>query len=175
MDLYGDKGRAVLALAIARTWKDEAYRETLLKNPKATLRKEGLEIPDSTKVKVFADTENAKYIPLTKDLLLEENEDRLLALLRRITPIPEDKEVRLVQSADDVICIVLPLAPSEDTMARLAAVGAVSLAVSRATATVEEDVVVLVEAVEVATVETTEFVQAEVTVEAVVAVVVVLI
>jgi len=41
---------------VAKAWGNEVYRQRLLRDPKGTLRSEGLEIADDVEVKVLEDT-----------------------------------------------------------------------------------------------------------------------
>lgn len=41
---------------IAKSWRDEAYRRRLLRNPRAVLHEEGVRVPAGVKVKVVQNT-----------------------------------------------------------------------------------------------------------------------
>ena len=50
---------------VAKTWKDKAFKQELLSNPKATLTKEfGTPIPDNIEVRVLEENANTLYIVL---------------------------------------------------------------------------------------------------------------
>lgn len=50
---------------IAKAWKDEAFRQELLSNPKAVIEKEfGKVIPDSMEIRVLEETPNIMYLAL---------------------------------------------------------------------------------------------------------------
>ncbi|MDB9405989.1 NHLP leader peptide family RiPP precursor [Microcystis aeruginosa CS-1036] len=52
-------------LVISRAWKDEGFKQELLKNPKRTLTKElEITIPDSLDIQVISETPNALYLVL---------------------------------------------------------------------------------------------------------------
>ncbi|MDJ0713528.1 MAG: NHLP leader peptide family RiPP precursor [Prochloraceae cyanobacterium] len=56
------------ALLIAKAWSDEAFKEKLLKNPKAVLEEEmGGQLPEEIKnVRIIEETEDTIYISLPK-------------------------------------------------------------------------------------------------------------
>ena len=171
MDLHSDKGRATIALTIIKIWKDEAFKQAFLADPKVTLENEGITLPDGVAVHVLENTNDVKYIPLSKDLDLKDNSPRLAALFTIITPIPEGKELRLVQNSDDIVYIVIPHAPPVGTALNMATMqltylgwdGVESVYVDTTEAVeVETTEVVDVETTEVAMVETTAEVVAEI-------------
>ena len=50
---------------VAKAWQDEAFKQELLSNPKATLTKEfGTPIPDSIQVRVLEENPNTLYLVL---------------------------------------------------------------------------------------------------------------
>ncbi|HEY9062235.1 MAG TPA: NHLP leader peptide family RiPP precursor [Pseudobacteroides sp.] len=169
MDLYGDKGRTVLAMLIARTWRDEEYKKGFLADPKEFLTAEGIDIPDCVSIKVLEDTNNVKYIPLAKNLDLDSNQDRLISLFKSITPIPEGKELRLVQSTQNTYYIVIPPPIPQDKLNNLCSILLTNLAVSEGVQTTYHDTTeaVEVETTEAAVSQTTEAVDAETTISVV--------
>ncbi len=51
--------------AIAKAWKNKAFKQELLKNPKATLKKEfGTVIPDHIEINVLEETQSSLYLVL---------------------------------------------------------------------------------------------------------------
>ena len=48
--------RAAAKRIIAKTWRDEAYRRRLLRNPRKVLEEEGVRVPAGVKVKVVQNT-----------------------------------------------------------------------------------------------------------------------
>jgi hypothetical protein len=48
--------RAAAKRIIAKTWRDEAFRRRLLRNPRAVLHEEGVRVPAGVKVKVVQNT-----------------------------------------------------------------------------------------------------------------------
>ncbi|WDD36983.1 NHLP leader peptide family RiPP precursor (plasmid) [Nostoc sp. UHCC 0926] len=63
---------------VAKTWKDEGFKQELLSNPKSTITKEfGTLIPDNIQVRVVEENPNTLYIVLPvkpADLESEEGE-----------------------------------------------------------------------------------------------------
>lgn len=50
---------------VAKAWKDKAFKQELLSNPKATIAKEfGIPIPDNIEVRVLEENPNTLYIVL---------------------------------------------------------------------------------------------------------------
>ncbi len=64
---------------IERAWKDEAFREALIRDPKGTLAREfHAEFPEQVEIEVVAETDRKKYLvipqPVSGDLSEEELE-----------------------------------------------------------------------------------------------------
>jgi hypothetical protein len=96
-----DKERTVLAMAYARMWQDPQYKKQFIADPKTTLDREGVNFPADTSVKVVEEAPNIRYVDLAED---EE-------ALRRLLPLPEGQEIRIVQSTANLRYLVLPPAP----------------------------------------------------------------
>jgi hypothetical protein len=162
MELSGDRDRTILAMAVARAWRDSDYRERLLKDPKAVLGEEGIEIPADVDVKVVEDTATVKYVNVSRHGQ-EADAAMIASLVQRLLPIPEDHEVRLVQSTDKTRYLVMPALPagtdptqvSEPQLTRLAADSGVEATYHDTSQTVEA------ETTEVTVTETTEVQDAE--------------
>ena len=105
MDLNGDRDRTIYAMMVARIWKDPEYRQKFLADPKTVLNKEGINITNGAKLQVVEDTGTVKYVILSGDADLQQ---QLAALL----PLPEGRELRLVQSSEQVRYVVIPAAPA---------------------------------------------------------------
>jgi hypothetical protein len=58
------KGVEILDAVTARALSDKRFRNRLLKNPKAVLRKEGLEIPDDVEIVVHENTDDTIHLVL---------------------------------------------------------------------------------------------------------------
>ncbi len=55
------------ALLVAKAWNDEAFKEKLLKNPKAVIEEElGSPLPETINVRILEETEDTIYISLPK-------------------------------------------------------------------------------------------------------------
>ncbi len=68
-----------LANAIARAWRDAAYKAKLLSDPHAALAEEGVEIPVGTTVKVVENTADFQHLvlPVAPDRADELSADEL--------------------------------------------------------------------------------------------------
>ncbi len=165
MDLDGDKGKTVLAMLLARAWRDPAWKRQFLSDPKAALAKEGIRIPAHITLKVVEDSPHVKYLGLTRDLSPRKDANRFVALFDLLTPIPEGTELRLVQSTDKVRYIVIPRPPasvnlqkaSDEELMKLTADDGVEATFHDTTQSVEA------ETTEAAVTETTEAQDAETT------------
>jgi len=102
MEIEGNKERTVLAMAFARMWQDPHYKQEFLSDPKTVLSREGVNFSADTSVRVVEETRNITYMDLEKEEL---------DILRRLTPIPEGHEVRIVQSTANLRYLVLPATP----------------------------------------------------------------
>ena len=56
--------KEIQAKIIARAWKDEAFRNLLINNPKTALKEFGIEVPQDFKIKVLPEEENEIYFIL---------------------------------------------------------------------------------------------------------------
>ena len=54
------------AKQIAKAWSDSAFRERLLKNPKAVLKEQGIEFPEEVECKITENTDKIVYLNLPK-------------------------------------------------------------------------------------------------------------
>ena len=108
--LESERSSVITGMVVARAWRDPGYRNRLLSSPREVLVAEGLEIPDSMAIRVFADTPAIRHIHLTS---LTTEPEELIGVLREILPLPEGSEVRLIQNTEQALCLVIPLAPPE--------------------------------------------------------------
>ena len=105
MELNGDRDRTIYAMMVARIWKDPDYRQKFLADPKTVLTKEGINIGNGAKLQVVEDTPTVKYVILSGDA---DPQQQLATLL----PLPEGRELRLVQSTEQTRYVVIPAAPA---------------------------------------------------------------
>ena len=105
--------RIIAAEAIARAWRDEAYRERLLGDSAGVLRDAGLELPAGCRVTVLENTDTVWHavVPVLEDLGAEK--DAMVSELAGLLPLPAGVELRLHQSTADERFLVLPLPPQE--------------------------------------------------------------
>jgi nitrile hydratase len=167
MELGGDRDRTILAMLIARAWRDPEYLQRLRTEPKAVLSEEGVELPDGVDVTVLEDTDTVKYVGISRDTQ-EADPNKYAKLLEALLPIAAGHEVRLVQSTDDMRYIVLPALPAGTDPSSMSEPDLMRLAADDSTAT-STNVAQTAEAVttEAAVAETTEAVNAETTTDVV--------
>lgn len=168
MNFNSDLFRAKFALLITKIWKDEDLEKAFLANPLAVLKEEGFEIPEGMKVKVYSNTRNHKYIPLTPniDLSFEEEQKRLVELFKYNLPIPKEKEIRFVQSSEEELALIIPPKPPKESIDTLDMVQLTNLAALSGFEATYHDTTQTLEAetTEVVVAETTEAMHAETTV-----------
>ena len=157
MKLKSDKGRTALALLITKVWEDNELKKKFKKNPAKVLKAEGIEIPEGVDIKVLQNTKNIRYLPLSQAFDVKKDQAKIQALFSLITPIPEGKEVRLVQSSKKTIYILIPVRPPKNVRKALSGVKLVNLAVAEGFEVTYHDTTQTLEA------ETTEAVVAETT------------
>ena len=109
--MTGERDRVILAEMIARCWQDANFAEDFSPDPVTRLKEAGMEIPDSRKVKVFRSTPEVTYMGLSHSMTPADY--RLLAETQfdALLPLPEEREIRLVQSTPDYMPIVIPAPP----------------------------------------------------------------
>jgi hypothetical protein len=112
MNLEGDKERTIYAMVVARIWKDPDYKQSFLDDPQGVLSKEGININHGAKVQVVQDTPTVKYVNLTRNADPLQNQEQLASLMDKLLPIPEGRELRLVQSTEDMRYVVIPAPPA---------------------------------------------------------------
>jgi hypothetical protein len=111
MDLDGDKGRTVLAMVVARAWKDSAYKRRLQEKPEEVFKDEGISVPAGVQIKVLEDVPGVKYLSLSRHLDPKKDANKIQALFARVLPIPEGNELRLAQSTETTRYVVIPRPP----------------------------------------------------------------
>ena len=112
MDLQGDKERTIYAMVVARIWKDPDYKQSFFADPQGTLSKEGIHINHGAKVQVVEDTPAVKYINITRNADPLQSQQQLAELMDKLLPIPEGRELRLVQSTEMMRYVVIPAPPA---------------------------------------------------------------
>ncbi len=60
---YEERAR-IYSRIVAKAWADEAFKQRLLADPKATLQAEGLTYPEDAEVHVMESTNQRIYLPL---------------------------------------------------------------------------------------------------------------
>jgi len=107
-----DKNLTIMAMVIARAWKDPSFRAELIAHPERIIKEEGYEFPPGVKFVVLENTANVRYLPLKRNLDLERDMNQMRFILGHLLPIQVNHEVRLVQSTDKVRYLVLPMVPA---------------------------------------------------------------
>lgn len=177
MNLKSDKGRTALALLITKIWEDKALEDKFKKEPVAVLKAEGIDIPSDVTVKVLQNTKTVKYVPLSQTFDPKKDRDKISTLFSLITPVPDGKEVRMVQSTEKTYYILIPVRPPKKLRTALSSAQLINMAAISGFTVTYLDVEQWVEAVstEAVVVETTEAMQLETTVAVVAEVALVLI
>jgi len=70
------------AKLIAKVWSDEAFKERLVMDPRATLDAEGIQVPEGVEVKVVEQTEKTFFLVIPEKPqqdYISEGEERLAA------------------------------------------------------------------------------------------------
>ncbi len=107
----GDKYFTILSMVVAKAWKDAGYRASLLQNPAAAIKEEGLSFPPDVTFKVLENTATVRYLPLSRSLDLDNDINQIKFLFSHLFPLPAGDEIRLVQSTDTIRYIVIPMLP----------------------------------------------------------------
>jgi len=123
-----------MAQLIAKCWADEAFKQKLLADPAATLKKEGVELPDGRSVKAVENTDEVFHlvIPLKEEgvemgqLIAkcwadEGFKQKLLAdpaatLAAEGIELPDGLSVKAVENTDKVFHLVIPPQPSDSEL-----------------------------------------------------------
>ncbi|GGL79949.1 hypothetical protein GCM10010129_24490 [Streptomyces fumigatiscleroticus] len=113
--LGGDREQAVVAMVVARAWRDDAFRAAFVADPRAVLADEGLEYPETTRVVVLEDTDRAKYVCLPDDAGPGDLADHL----HTSVPVPDGCELRVVQNTPDTRYVVIPVVPDGVEVGRM--------------------------------------------------------
>lgn len=106
--LEGERNNTILAMVIARAWRDSGYRTRLIQDPKTVLASEGIEFPADVEVEILENTESARYVNLARDTT---EATSVVSALEGSFPLPEGCEIRLVQSTERKRYLVIPTVP----------------------------------------------------------------
>jgi Nitrile hydratase, alpha chain len=107
----GSKYLAIIAMTVARAWKDPSYKARLIAHPETIIAEEGLSFPPNVKFRVLENTPTVRYLPLSRHLDLEKHAETLKGVLGNVLPIPLGTELRLVQSTENLRYLVIPEFP----------------------------------------------------------------
>jgi hypothetical protein len=106
--LEGERDKTILAMVIARAWRDADYRGHLLADPKAVLVSEGLAFSADVKIEILENTPTITYVNIARDT---SEATSLIPILERLVPVQPGHEVRLVQSTEEKRYFVIPVIP----------------------------------------------------------------
>lgn len=106
--LTGERDKTILAMVIARAWRDPEYRSRLLSESKSVLESEGIEFPDDAEIEVVENTSRVTYINIARDTT---EATSVVSALERVIPVPPGHEIRLVQSTEQKRYFVIPAIP----------------------------------------------------------------
>ena len=105
------KAKTIYGSVIAKCWRDANFQKRFLRDPKAVLKEEGLDIGNEMQVGVLEDTDKVKHVALPVDMDANHpDKDRLYAFLEKNFPLTDGKELRIVQNTDALRYVTIPLA-----------------------------------------------------------------
>ncbi len=62
--MASERNELIWGEVVARAWRDEAYKEQLLANPKQVLIEAGASIPEDLEIRIVSNTEGVRYLVL---------------------------------------------------------------------------------------------------------------
>lgn len=62
--MTGERNKLIWGEIVARAWRDQAFKQQLLANPKGILTEAGMSVPDSTELQVVEDTPTLRHLVL---------------------------------------------------------------------------------------------------------------
>lgn len=122
----GDRERAIFAEAVARAWKEVAFKAQLVQDPIKALAGLGYKVPPGLKVTVVEDTTTRRHLAIPEASKLEKFKEALIGRVEKNLPLPDGVSVTLVQNTAHEKFFVLPMPPvdtgelSEDELAMVA-------------------------------------------------------
>jgi len=112
----GDRDRVIAAEVVAKAWRDAEYRDRLIADPITVLTEAGIEVPAGATVTVLQNSADIHYVAIPLADRWEEVEEAFFTGLRRILPLPEGVELRIVQNTERDRQMVLPVPPDMGEM-----------------------------------------------------------
>lgn len=106
--LAGDRNDTIMAMVIARTWRDPDYKSRLLQDPREVLAQEGLEFPPDVALEILQDTMEVKHVAVPRDVT---DAGEVASVLQGAFPLLEGERIVLIQNNDEKHYLVLPTAP----------------------------------------------------------------
>jgi len=62
--MTGERNKLIWGEIVARAWRDAAFKQQLLSNPKAVLTEAGMSVPEGTQLQVVEDTPTLRHLVL---------------------------------------------------------------------------------------------------------------
>ncbi|MBD2287819.1 NHLP leader peptide family natural product precursor [Microcystis wesenbergii FACHB-1317] len=62
--MTGERNKLIWGEIVARAWRDEAFKQQLLSNPKAVLTEAGMSVPEGTQLQIVEDTPTLRHLVL---------------------------------------------------------------------------------------------------------------
>ena len=62
--MTGERNKLIWGEIVARAWRDEAFKQQLLSNPKAVLTEAGMSVPEDVELQVVQDTPTLRHLVL---------------------------------------------------------------------------------------------------------------
>ncbi len=110
-EFEGDRFLSIYYNLVSKAWKDPSLKEKLLADPAGMLASNGVDVPPGVAVKIVEDTDNVKYLNLAREIDVDTNAYGLGLLVKKILPIKEGQEIRLIQSSAKTRYLIFPNLP----------------------------------------------------------------
>jgi len=62
--MTGERNKLIWGEIVARAWRDAAFKQQLLSNPKAVLTEAGMSVPEDVELQVVQDTPTLRHLVL---------------------------------------------------------------------------------------------------------------
>ncbi|NCR02473.1 MAG: NHLP leader peptide family natural product precursor [Microcystis aeruginosa LG13-03] len=66
--MTGERNKLIWGEIVARAWRDAAFKQQLLSNPKAVLTEAGMSVPEDVELQVVQDTPTLRHLVLPQRL-----------------------------------------------------------------------------------------------------------
>ncbi|MAI77999.1 MAG: hypothetical protein CL917_03585 [Deltaproteobacteria bacterium] len=106
-----DKNRAIVAEAIARSWRDADFKSQFISDPAGTLKNAGAIIDEGHSVNVVENTPSLVHAVLPLHTNQSQHENQIDAALEELRGLPDGMQVRVYRDTDQESFFALPVAP----------------------------------------------------------------